>query len=215
MDNPIRIRDTDWSTLPKDYTLFGIKFMNKYEGIYLRRGGDKILGSSKNEYFKRLSFFSPFVLDETEIVVIDTTSVYRADNVVQDDTTPLKTSGKNSVIYSNKVRRGKYPSDDNITIKMIFDENGNITIEDVEGDDYVVKGTGKFVEDGDEWGGEKRDVIYLEYQYDEEDKVSEETPTFLTKNRSTLSLSHTVKDTLVIRNRDVKFEEFVIDLEKK
>ena len=34
--NPISIKADDWQTLPKDYTLFGIKYMNKYQGIYLR-----------------------------------------------------------------------------------------------------------------------------------------------------------------------------------
>jgi hypothetical protein len=40
VSNPIRIKAEDWETEPKDYTLFGIKYMNKYQGIYLRRGED-------------------------------------------------------------------------------------------------------------------------------------------------------------------------------
>ena len=44
VDNPIKIRDEDWDPLPKDYTLFGVKFINKYDGIYLRRGEDAALG---------------------------------------------------------------------------------------------------------------------------------------------------------------------------
>ena len=31
--NPKRVRATDWATLPKDYTLFGIKYMNKYQTL--------------------------------------------------------------------------------------------------------------------------------------------------------------------------------------
>lgn len=208
VENPIKIRDEDWSPLPKDYTLYGIKFINRYHGTYLRRGGDKIVGSSVNE---TLNWRNGQVLS-TESVVIDTTSVYRSEYVVNDELVPLATVGKNSVIVSNQVRRGDIPSNDNITMRLTFDENDNITINDIEGDDFIVTGSGSYVKDGDEWGGEKRDVIYLEYEYS--DVKTAVTGTFLGRPnaQSTLDLYHTVKDTLVIRDRDVKFEEFTLEL---
>lgn len=212
VDNPIKIRDEDWNPLPKDYTLFGIKFMNKYEGIYLRRGEDNIVGQSINELLEAVGGVSTGVVLESEIVNIDTTSVYRADFVVQDETTKLKTTGRNSVFYTNKVRRAGLPSEDNISIILTFDENNDITITDVEGDNFIVTGSGQFVEDGDEWGGEPRDVIYLQYQYSDVN-TAEQVVAFGSRiERSVLDLTHTVNDTLVIRDRDVKFEEFVVDL---
>ena len=42
VENPIKIFGDDWEIKPKDYTLFGIKFMNKYQGVYLRRGIDEM-----------------------------------------------------------------------------------------------------------------------------------------------------------------------------
>ena len=212
VDNPIKIRDEDWNPLPKDYTLFGIKFMNKYEGIYLRRGEDNIVGQSINELLEAVGGVSTGVVLESEIVNIDTTSVYRADFVVQDETTKLKTTGRNSVFYTNKVRRAGLPSEDNISIILTFDENNDITITDVEGDNFIVTGSGQFVEDGDEWGGEPRDVIYLQYQYSDVN-TAEQVVAFGSRiERSVLDLTQTVNDTLVIRDRDVKFEEFVVDL---
>ncbi|WP_400077456.1 DUF5627 domain-containing protein [Winogradskyella sp. R77965] len=212
VDNPIKIKDEDWDPLPKDYTLFGIKFMNKYEGIYLRRGEDRIVGASINEVLQAVGGVSTGVVLESNNVTIDTSTVYRADFVVQDEPTKLKTTGRNSVFYTNRVRRAGLPSDDDISIILTFDENNNITITDVEGDNFIVTGSGQFVEDGDEWGGESRDVIYLQYQYSDV-ATAEQVVAFGTKiERSVLDLTHTVNDTLVIRDRDVKFEEFVVDL---
>lgn len=203
--NPIKIKQEDWNPAPKDYTLFGIKFMNKYQGIYLRRGQDKVVGISEN--------FSAST-GITETVVIDTAQVYRAEFVVQDDLVPVTTSGRRKATVSNRVRRGLIPSSDNVNLEFTVDDSGNITITNVAGDKFTVVGTGKFVEDGDEWGGKKRDVIYLEYEY----KDVEIAETFLfgqLRTRSEVNLTHTVNDTLVIRDRDVKFEQFVVDFNKQ
>jgi hypothetical protein len=201
VDNPVKILDSDWNPAPKDYTLFGIKFMNEYQGVYLRRGEDKIVGSS--EVFTAST-------GVTESIPIDTTTIYRAEFVERDEIVPVSTSGRNSNIVTNRVRRGDIPSDDNITLNLTFDNDGNITItnDDVN---FIVTGTGKWVEDGDEWGGEKRNVMYLEYQYSDVQVVEEFFFGSLV-SRSTIDLLHTVNDTLVIRNRDIQFEEFTIEL---
>ena len=172
--NPIKIKSDDWDTQPKDYTLFGIKFMNKYQGIYLRRGEDKMTNAS----------------GET------VSTVYQAEYVVQDELVPLNTSGRYKVELSNIIRRGGLSSPGSVNIELTFNENGDCTISSFGDDIYNVSGSGKFETDGDEWGGEKRDVIYLDYSYT--DAANDET--------------HVVKDTLVIRDRNVKFEEFNIEL---
>ncbi len=46
ISNPSRVVATDWEILPKDYTLYGIKFMNKYQATYLRRGVDVMTTSA-------------------------------------------------------------------------------------------------------------------------------------------------------------------------
>lgn len=204
VDNPIRIRSSDWAVTPKDYTLFGIKFMNKYQGIYLRRGSDKIVGVSEE--------FSAFPAPGTTVSnVIDTTSIYKAEFIEWDEIVPVSTSGRNSVTVTNRVRRGNIPGNDNITLNLVFDDSGNITITNDPGSKFTVTGTGKFVEDGDEWGGIKRDVMYLEYEYSDVE-IIEESFFGTVFSRSTVDLYHTVKDTLVIRDRDVKFEEFTIGI---
>jgi hypothetical protein len=213
VDNPIRIKGAEhWSSLPKDYTLFGIKFINKYEGIYLRRGEDRVVGTSQTVVTHR---FTGANISSGAVENIDDSTVYRAENVVQDETTKVTTAGKNKVIYTNAVRRPGLSSSTNLSLELVFNDNEEITITNADSNSpFIVTGTGRFLEDGDKWGGENRDVIYLEYEYQDKE-VNEAILNFVEIHTSTLDLTHTVKDTLVIRNRDVKFEEFIIDLEKK
>ena len=174
VENPIKILDADWNPAPKDYTLFGIKFMNKYQGIYLRRGVD-VMTNNLGE---------------------NTTSTYRSEFVEKDELVEVTTSGRFDVKYTNRVRRGELSSPGDVNIELKFNTDETCVIAGYGDDPYNVSGSGQFVENGDEWGGEPRDVIYLDYSYT--DAVNNET--------------HAVKDTLVIRNRDVIFEQFTVEL---
>ena len=211
--NPIRIKADDWQTLPKDYTLFGIKYMNKYQGIYLRRGEDAAVGS--NESVKVYANGNP---TETVTENINGSTVYRSEFVVGDELLPLSTSGRKEVTTSIAIRRPGIATNSTLSLKLSFNDNEDITVTNADPNSTItITGTGKFVEDGDEWGGKSRDVIYLDFQYRELD-VEVTTESFfgnlISTTTSTFDLLHTVKDTLVIRDRDVKFEEFTINLEK-
>ena len=54
-----------------------------------------------------------------------------------------------------------------------------------------MSGSGSFQVDGDAWGGEARDAMYLQYTYMDPDTIR-----------------HEVRDTLVFRNRGLRFELF-------
>lgn len=202
VENPIKVLADNWNPAPKDYTLFGIKYMNEYQGIYLRRGAANVVGTSEKV---------TTATGATETTVVDTTVVYRNEFVVRDEIVPVNTSGRNSAVVSNRVRRGEIASNANVNLNLTFDDNGNINIESVEGDPITVTGSGSWVEDGDEWGGERRNVMYLEYQYNDVE-VFQETLFGSVISETTVDLQHTVRDTLVIRNRDVKFEQFTLEL---
>lgn len=201
--NPLKIRGTDWQTQPKDYTLFGIKFMNKYQGAYLRRGADKAVGTSEKVTIET---------GNIETTNIDITSVYREEFVVRDEVTLVSTAGRNKAISTNLVRRGGIPSNSTVSLEMTFNDNGDIVITNAdENSNVVITGSGKYIEDGDEWGGEKRDVIYLEYEYQDVETIQEIRFSQVI-SETTINLFHQVKDTLVIRDRNVKFEEFVVEI---
>jgi hypothetical protein len=211
VENPIKIRDEDWDPLPKDYTLFGIKFMNKYQAIYLRRGEDAAVGFNES-----VTVYENGNPTETVTEVIDGSTVYRADFVVQDELLPLTTAGRSEVNTTIDVRRPGLAADVELSLLLTFNDNEEITVSNADPDsNIIVTGTGTFVVDGDEWGGEPRDVIYLDFQYVEQDVEVTQTfvfGTLVSTTTSTFELNHQVNDTLVIRDRDVRFEEFVVDL---
>jgi hypothetical protein len=60
------------------------------------------------------------------------------------------------------------------------------------GSSYPVAGTGKFIKEGDEWGGKKRNTIILDYKITDTAKGE----------------FHQVNDTLVMRDRAVVLEVF-------
>ncbi len=211
VDNPVKVRNEDWDPLPKDYTLFGIKYMNKYEGIYLRRGEDYAVGFNES-----VTVYENGNPTETVSETIEGSTVYSEDYVVQDELLPLSTAGRNEVITTISVRRPGIATNSTLTLLLTFDDNEEITVSNADPNSNIaVTGTGSFVEDGDEWGGETRDVIYLDFQYVEQDV--EVNPVYIFGNlvsttTSTFELNHQVNDTLVIRDRNVRFEEFDIEL---
>jgi hypothetical protein len=73
------------------------------------------------------------------------------------------------------------------TLKMnlAFAADGSCTITQATGSTFTITGSGKFMKDADEWGNEKRDAIYINYQ--------------LTSGTNTYSAT----DTLVVRDRAV------------
>jgi len=174
--NPDRLNPEHWAVQPKDYTLYGIKFINKYHGNYLRRGVDVKTNASGESI----------------------NNVYHAQYVEWDEVVPVNTSGYTKVQLSKMAVRGGEGEQSPGDIKMVlnFDNDGSCTVASAPDDAFNISGTGQFVEEGDTWGGKPRDVIHLSYTYS--DAVNNET--------------HTVKDTLVIRDRNVTFEEFQVEL---
>ena len=157
-----------WIVAPKDFVLFGIKYINDYHGTYLHRGIDITYDSLNNP--------------------IDT-AIYRKNYVVDDELWDLTTRGRN-VVHSNGISINTGAVDGDYAMKLTFAENGQIQVDSLAGSAYAVSGTGMHVEDGDRWGGEPRDAIYLSYEFSDGPNL------------------HRVKDTLVYRNRGIKFEEF-------
>jgi hypothetical protein len=158
----------DWVTRPKNYTLFGVKYVNPYHGKYLHRG-------------------QSVIKDENDDVM--ETVVYRQRFVENDEVWALKTNSRRSVVVEGQIRASA-GSPGKFNMELTFDNNDNCIITETSNSAFPVVGSGKFVKDGGEWGNKKRDAIFLNYQ--------------INVNNTT----HFLTDTLVIRDRDVRFETF-------
>lgn len=159
---------SDWELSPKDFTMFAIKYINPYHGHYLLRGEDVIKNDAGTQIDK-VTYRQQYV-EKNEVVLLETLSLTKTK-------------------YKGPVRKAA----GNVGIFeaiLTFSENGSCTISKSESSAYEVSGSGQFVTDGDKWGNEKRNVIFLSYQV----KVGTET--------------HFANDTLVVRDRGIVLEQF-------
>ncbi len=120
---------------------------------------------------------------------LDTTVVYRKTFVEQDELASMFTR---SLTQDTMSLNAKNKGNINVPFRLVLDfaNTGSIGVSAPATATYTVSGNGKFVKKGDMWGNEKRDVLYLKYQV-----------VFGTT-------THNLTDTLVLRDRGVKFETF-------
>ncbi len=120
---------------------------------------------------------------------LDTTVVYRKTFVEQDELCTVFTrSLTEDTVSLNAKNKGNINAPYRLVLS--FASDGKITVTNPATATYTVTGTGQFVKKGDMWGGEKRDVMFLKYQVN-----------FATT-------THSMTDTIVMRDRGVKFETF-------
>lgn len=144
VDDPDKRVSLHWEpgNQPKDFVLFGIKYINPYHGFYLHRGKD-VTYDQNNQIVNEVVYSQPYV--------------------ERDQIWNLITSGRNEVITNgigiNTGGKNK--------MKLVFQDNGDVLVEAIPGASFMVNGTGKYVIDGGEWGGMKYNAIFIEYYYNE------------------------------------------------
>jgi hypothetical protein len=135
--NPNPFISTDWSTLPKDYILYAVKYKNPWDAVYLRRG------------------------IETSV---DTTVIYHQKYVEDDQVVSnVASQSLNQLLISlNAKAKGNV----NLPFQLLltFNNNGSCTITNpASATGYTATGTGQYVKKGDMWGNLPRDVMHLKY----------------------------------------------------
>lgn len=159
----------------KSWTLYFVKYVNKFSGVWMRRGMDV------------------FATASAEGTPVKSENI-RHKGVEKDDTLGLRTVGLNSVVYTIPVINadGKQMQDHDknyLFCDIQLDFNGDECTMKSLTDNITVEGKGKF---GDKteilaWGNKDRDGIYLDY----------------TMKVGAFSQIAT-KDTLVLQTRNVK-----------
>ena len=130
-----------WDVAPKDYMLYCVKFISKYDANYLRRGVDQINfgGNTRN--------------------VVRHKGV--ENDEVKDDITTL---GLNDVSYPVEVQvtDGQYR---NCTLRLSFDGSGKCTVSSMT-DGVTASGSGSYNEKSEKkaWNNKDRDGLYLDYK---------------------------------------------------
>lgn len=166
VSNPVSQNADDWDVQPKDYVLYALKYLNKWEANYLRRGEDKINDNGtvtqvvrKKEYVERDELVFMETVSMTEVVVTIPIPIVKGDGSTENYVVP---------------------------VTLTFDANDKCTASYVGSEAYTVTGTGEFVIDGDKnsWGNQDRNAIYLDYKVDLGNGITVETKdTFVVRDR--------------------------------
>ena len=141
VENPTLTNTGDWTTQPKNYVLYAIKYVNEWHGEYLRRGMDKITANGT------------------------TTSTYRGEQYIEDDEVVYMTTQNltgSILALSAHDQAGNLV---NYNVNLRFADDGSCTLSSMT-DGITVTGNGKFVKDGEKnsLGGKDRDALYLDYR---------------------------------------------------
>ena len=126
-----------WITLPMNYVLYCVKYINEWDGNYLRRGKDIITTAGETKENVRHKEYVEY------------------DDICSIDTKNLSTA----VMLVSLEGMGDYE------LTLSFNDKKECTVT-TETDGFAISnGNGKFVKDGDKnsWGNKDRDVIYLDY----------------------------------------------------
>ncbi len=175
---PRRLNSRQWDVLSKDYVLYAVKYINTWDGFYLRRGVDVMTGNVNTTRIRR---------------PVDIATYDAATSAVSSWLVKLNTASLQGLKFP-VVLKDALNADYTCNLDLTFDSNGNCVITSSDPATFTATGTGKFVKKGEKnsFGNVDRDVLYLDYSITHPAK----------------GITTKTKDTLLMRNRGVVKETF-------
>lgn len=181
------VQNADTILESKNYILYAVKYINKWDGNWLSRGTD--------------------IIDDNGIV---STIERKADYIENDEVRILNTSAYKQVIYPISTVVQVYNEDGTLGTKTLscdliltFDDDDKCTITSGT-DGYTATGSGTWTKEGaiKAWGDKDRDELKLKYEvtYYYQQKIGS----------ATMYKKYTCDDTLVARDRGSKLESFTV-----
>lgn len=164
VSNPRLGLKNDWKVAPKNFTFYAVKYINQWDGFYLRRGIDIITdktGPSRD------------------------TTIYRHEqDLVDNEVVKLSSESLNQVDLSVNYK-DQDNTNFNAKVVLTFDAEGKCVVTSKQGSGYSISGNGIFVKEGakDSWGGRDRNVIYLDYEINSPDFHVETKDTLVLRDR--------------------------------
>ncbi len=184
--SPSRTNTEDWDVLAKDYVLYCVKYMNPWQGKYIRRGIDNVTEKGVTTIVVR---------KDTTLVNTDLEH-YKENPVNQnDEVCGITTKNMTQAIFPVSFRNSGASIGCNLTLTF----NGNQCTVSSDDENVTVSGSGEFITKGTElpeykdyqWGSNngqpvQRDILRLAY-----------TVNFVDKD-----IQVSTNDTLVVQTRE-------------
>jgi len=188
--SPNRFVPSDWEVVPKDFILYGVKYINKWDAVYIRRGEDiftinnipysPIIRRGEYREYDDLIKINTLSFNELEIPMDYKTLAGVNLNIKFK----MTFTGDECVLSTMDTEYFLPPPNQNTRVS-------NIT----------VSGGGRYVKDGDKksWGNKDRDALYLEYAVSFTVNIGAQIPQ---------NFRYNTTDTLALRDRSIKAEFF-------
>ncbi|ODS84536.1 MAG: hypothetical protein ABS46_03230 [Cytophagaceae bacterium SCN 52-12] len=151
-----------WQAVPKDFTMFAIRYVNPYHGNYFHRGRSTLKDSTGQ---------------------VAETTAYRQPYITSDEVWKLTTTSKNQVSATGVLRSAIVTGPLNLLLTF---SGENCTVNSGKDFPYEIKGTGKFLSDADEWGNKKRDAIHISYEFSDGKNTYSATDTLVVRDRGVI-----------------------------
>ena len=191
--SPSRTDTENWDILAKDYVLYCVKYMNPWQGKYIRRGVDNVTEKGTTTTVVRKDFS----------LVNSDVERYKENPVNQnDEVCAIDTKNMTQAIFPVSFKRTSGAS---ISCNLILTFNGNQCTVSTDDENVTATGSGEFIPKGTEraeykdyqWGSNngqpvQRDILRLAYD--------------VTFSNSDIHVATT--DTLVVQTRESNKKEF-------
>lgn len=184
--DPSRTNTEDWEVLAKDYVLYLVKYMNPWQGKYIRRGVDNVTEKGKS---------SKIIRKDTTLVNSDPKRYTENPVNANDEVCDILTKNMTQAIFPVSFKT----SGASISCKLILTFNGNTCTISTDDENVTATGSGEFINKGTEkseykdfqWGSNngqpvQRDILRLTYDVNFADK----------------DIQVSTNDTLVVQTRE-------------
>lgn len=167
---PSRTNTEDWDVLAKDYVLYCVKYMNPWQGKYIRRGIDNVTEKGNTTKVVRKDFS----------LVNSDLEHYKENPVNQnDEVCGISTKNMSQAVFPVSFKT----SGASISCNLILTFNGNQCTVSTDDENVTATGSGEFIANGTEkaeykdyqWGSingkpVQRDILRLAYDVNFSDK---------------------------------------------
>ena len=196
VENAVRTNPQDWAVLPMDYVLYCVRYMNPWQGKYIRRGVDNVTeGGVTTEVVRK-----DFTLYNSDV---ERYSKMDPSNPVNqyDEVCGITTKNLTQAIFPVSFKTSGASISCNLTLTFngdkctVSSDDENVTASGTG--EYIVKGTERSEYKDYQWGSVngkpvQRDILRLAYNVNFTDK----------------DIQVSTADTLVVQTREANKKEF-------
>ena len=189
---PSRTNVEDWDVLAKDYVLYCVKYMNPWQGKYIRRGVDLVTeGGTTTEIVRK-----DFSLVNSDVERYTENPINQNDEVCG-----IITKNMTQAIFPVSFKTSGAAS---ISCNLILTFNGNQCTISTDDENVTATGSGEFIAKG---SGKPE---YKDYQWQGEGKADERDILRLSYNVNfeSSNIQVSTNDTLVVQTRESNKKEF-------